>query len=98
MGSTFGFRTEPVAIIALVNTALAVAVEFGVDITGGQQTAIIALANAVCALFLRTQVTSEATLRAAGTSTARKVSVFRNSSPAPRLAETPHKRVDPDRR
>jgi len=63
-----GFRAEPVAVIALINTGLALLVVFGVDVTDAQQAAIIAFVNAVCAVFLRSQVTSSSTLEAAGTS------------------------------
>jgi hypothetical protein len=70
MASTFGFRTEPVLVSAFVAALLIALVEFGVPITAGQQTAIQTLIAAGFALFARSQVTSESTLRRAGTTTA----------------------------
>lgn len=62
-----GFRAEPVAIITLVQAALGVMVAFDVKLTAEQQALIVVLVNAVLGLFLRSQVTSESTLREAGT-------------------------------
>lgn len=63
----FGFRAEPVAIITLVQAALGVLVAFDVLLSPQQQAVILVLANAVLGVFLRSQVTSETTLREAGT-------------------------------
>ncbi len=62
-----GFRAEPVAIITLVQAALGVMVAFDVKLTPEQQALIVVLVNAVLGVFLRSQVTSETTLREAGT-------------------------------
>lgn len=63
-----GFRAEPVAVVAVINAGLTLAVLFGVDITPEQQAGVIVFVNALLALFLRSQVTSERTLDRAGTS------------------------------
>jgi pilus assembly protein TadC len=64
----FGFRAEPVAIITLVQAVLGVLVAFDVGgLTQERQAMIVVLANALLGVFLRSQVTSETTLRKAGT-------------------------------
>jgi hypothetical protein len=64
----FGFRAEPVAIITLVQAILGVAVAFDVgNLTQERQAMIVVLVNAFLGVFLRSQVTSETTLRKAGT-------------------------------
>lgn len=64
----FGFRAEPVAIITLVQALLGVAVAFDIgNLTAERQAMIVVLANAILGVFLRSQVTSETTLRKAGT-------------------------------
>jgi pilus assembly protein TadC len=64
----FGFRAEPVAIITLVQAILGVAVAFDVgNLTQERQAMIVVLVNAFLGVFLRSQVTSETTLRRAGT-------------------------------
>jgi hypothetical protein len=64
----FGFRAEPVAIITLVQAAIGLAVAFDIGgLTQERQAAIILIANALLGVFLRSQVTSETTLRKAGT-------------------------------
>ena len=62
-----GFRANPVRIIALVQATLYLITQFGVDLTDGQETAVVLVANAVLALFLENQVVSQSTLHAAGT-------------------------------
>ena len=66
------FGKEPSLIIGTVTALLVLLVQFGVDITDGQQQAIIGAASAVLVLVgaavTRQNVTSPATLRQAGTS------------------------------
>lgn len=63
----YGFKTEPVLISALVAALMIAAVEFGLPITEGQQTAVQTLIAAVLAIFARSQVFSQATIeKAAG--------------------------------
>lgn len=69
MGSRFGFRTEPVAVAAAIRALLLVGIAFGLDWTEQQMAAVMLAVELVLALVLRTQVTSESTMRLAGTST-----------------------------
>lgn len=93
----FGFRAEPVAIITLVQALLGVLVAFDVgDLTQERQAMIVVLANALLGVFLRSQVTSETTLRRAGTT---KTEVQNVADDPRRVMEpmiTPHERkVEP---
>ena len=53
-------RREPALVAALVNTLIGAAVLFGLDLTVEQSAAIVAVANAVLALVVRSQVTPTA--------------------------------------
>lgn len=48
---------EPVMFLALVQTALALGVGFGLDLTGEQTAAVMAFAAAVLGFLARSQVT-----------------------------------------
>ena len=50
-------RTEPVAVMALVEAVVFAVTEFGVDVTGGQQAAILGVVAAVLTLITRSSVT-----------------------------------------
>lgn len=67
----YGLKTEPVLITAFVGALLFALVEFGIPLTSGQQTAVQALIAAALAWFARSQVTSEASLIAANTTSAK---------------------------
>jgi hypothetical protein len=66
------FGKEPSLIIGTITAALVLLVQFGVDITGDQQQAILGFASALLVLVgaavTRQNVASPATLRQAGTS------------------------------
>ena len=49
-------KAEPVIVTALVAAVLNLAVVFGVPVDDGQKAAILAVVNAVLALFVRSQV------------------------------------------
>lgn len=49
-------NTEPVVIITIIMSALAVIAEFGLPLTGSQETAIQALLVAIGALWARSKV------------------------------------------
>lgn len=55
------FGREPVLIIGLVNTLLALAVGFGLDLSTEKQALIVAGVNAVLAFVARQQVSPTAT-------------------------------------
>ena len=50
-------RNEPTLVVALFQAALVVAVNFGWELTTQQMSAVVALAAAASALFVRQQVT-----------------------------------------
>lgn len=50
------FNREPALILGAVNALLALAVGFGLDLTGEQQAALHAAASAVLAVLVRRQV------------------------------------------
>lgn len=53
-------RSEPVLVTELVQAVLVLAVAFGLDLTGTQTAAIVALTNAVLAVLVRRVVTPTA--------------------------------------
>lgn len=55
MGTIFG--REPALIITGINTLIGLLVVFGLDISEAQTAAIIAFANAVMAIWIRSNVT-----------------------------------------
>jgi hypothetical protein len=55
-------RREPVAIMAIVQTAIACAVVFGLDWTDEQVAAVLALSAAVLAVVARRAVTPNASI------------------------------------
>jgi len=59
------WKTEPVLLVAVLQAALALGVAFGLHLTAEQVGALVALAGAVTALFLRQQVTPAAPAAAA---------------------------------
>jgi hypothetical protein len=67
------FGKEPALIISAIVAVLTLAVAFGVDVTETQTEAIVKVATSLLALaggaVIRSQVTSDDTLRKAGTST-----------------------------
>lgn len=50
-------RREPVLTMTLVEAAVLLVTEFGLDLTGGQQAAILGFVGAVLALIVRSSVT-----------------------------------------
>jgi hypothetical protein len=56
------FNREPALIIALAGAVLAVAVEFGLDLTSSQQAAISALILAIVGVAVRSQVYAPASV------------------------------------
>ena len=54
---------EPAAVIAAIQTIIALAVAFGIDLTGEQTGAILAAIAAVGGLFTRSQVSPTRALR-----------------------------------
>ena len=66
----FGFNAEPVAVAAAIRAVLLALMAFGLHVTEQQLAAVMLAVELVLALVVRTQVTSDATMRAAGTSAA----------------------------
>lgn len=63
-----GWRAEPVAVAAAIRSLILVGVAFGLRVTDHQLAAVMLAVELVLALVLRSQVTTEDTMRAAGTS------------------------------
>lgn len=55
-------KEEPAALMAVIQTAVILAVEFGLDLTTGQQASILAASAAVLGLLTRQMVTPNAKL------------------------------------
>jgi hypothetical protein len=55
-------KNEPVLVTALVQALLIAGVNFGLDLSDGQQASILGLAAAVLALVARSQVTPSRTV------------------------------------
>lgn len=51
------FGREPVLVLTLVQTAIALVVSFGLDLTGEQTGAIVALSAAILGIIARQRVT-----------------------------------------
>ena len=51
------FKSEPAAVLAAVQSALALMLAFGVDLTTEQVGTIVAVTSAVLGLIVRSQVT-----------------------------------------
>jgi hypothetical protein len=64
---------EPAAILGAIQAGLALAIGFGFELTNEQMSLILAFSAAVFAVVTRSQVTSSATLEAAGTSKAQVI-------------------------
>jgi hypothetical protein len=64
---------EPAAILGLIQAGLALAVGFGFELSNEQMGLVLAFSAALFAVITRSQVTSSATLEAAGTSKAQIV-------------------------
>ena len=50
-------RSEPVAFMAIIEAVVFAVTEFGVDLTGGQQAAVLGLVAAVLSFITRKSVT-----------------------------------------
>lgn len=58
-------REEPVAVVYFVQTGLGLLLAFGVALTAGQVSAVLAFTGAALWLFVRAKVVPEAKVRAA---------------------------------
>lgn len=76
----FGFRREPVLITAVVRAGILLGTAFGLKLSVDQITAVMLFTEAVLALFTRSQVTSEATLQRAQTSSVEMAALAKAST------------------
>lgn len=56
------WQAEPAVIVSLVSALIALAVSFGLDLSGDQTSAIMAVVTILAGLLIRTQVTAPANL------------------------------------